>query len=298
MKPLRDIVTVITGASSGNGAAIARHMAQRGATVVLAARGQEGLERIERECVELGARTLVVPTDAGHEEQIEALAAKAVESFGRIDVWVNCAAVLAFGPVEDIPGADLEKIVRTNLLGYLWGTRVALRQFREQGRGVLINISSVLGTVGSPYVAAYSATKWAVRGMTECVRDELRDSPHIHACTVLPAALDTPIFRNAANYSGLQPRAPEPIYSPERVAAAVVSLIRTYMGLGLPRTVARAHFRLPGQLSSVPRRVLRQSSVLMKTAMAPPCARKSGMAGARSSSVIRLTLFHDEVGYV
>lgn len=226
MKRLDQTVVVVTGASSGNGAAIARLFAQRGAILVLAARGREGLEKIESECKALGAVTLSVPTDTGQEEQVTELARKAVEAFGRIDTWVNCAAVLAFGRIEDVPAADLERVIRTNLFGYVCGTRAAIRQFRQQGHGVLINISSVLGTVGSPWTAVYSATKFGIRGLSESVRGEVRGEPDIHVCTVLPAAMDTPIFRNAANFYGLQPRAPEPLYSPDRVAAAVVALAR------------------------------------------------------------------------
>ena len=213
---------VITGASGGIGRATAFLFAREGATLVLAARQLEALDATADECRRIGAPALAVPTDTGDAAQVDALAQHVVSSFGRIDVWVNAAAVLAVGRIEDTPADDLERLVQTNLFGYICGTRAAVRQFRQQHRGVLVNIGSVLGTVGVPYSAVYSATKWAIRGLTESVRDELRDEPAIHVCAVLPAAIDTPIFRHAANYSGRQPRAPEPVYSPERVAAAVV----------------------------------------------------------------------------
>jgi len=211
--------------------------------------GPEGLEQIASDCRAAGARTLCVPTDTGRDEQVEELARRAVETFGRIDTWVNCAAVLAIGRIEEIPAADLERVIRTNLFGYVCGTRAAVRQFRKQGRGVLINISSVLGTIGAPYTAVYSATKWGVRGLSQSVRDELRGEPHIHICSVLPAAMETPIFRNAANYFGFQPCAPEPVYSPEKVAHAVVRLSRkprreTVVG-GFGYLPAIAHAILP-----------------------------------------------------
>ncbi len=92
---------------------------------------------------------------------------RALETHGRIDVWVNSAAVLALGRIEDIPAADHEqRVIRTNLFGYLCGTRTAVRQFRRQGRGTLINNASVLGAIGAPYASVYSATKWAIRGLT------------------------------------------------------------------------------------------------------------------------------------
>ena len=140
---------------------------------------------------------------------------------------MNSAAVLALGRVEEIPSADHEQLVRTNLLGYLYGTRAAVRRFRRQRRGVLINNASVLGAIGVPWASVYCATKWGIRGLTESVRMELLDEPGIHVCAVLPAAIDTPIFRHAANHSGHAVRPPEPVYAAERVAAAIVALART-----------------------------------------------------------------------
>lgn len=143
----RDIqdAVVITGASSGIGRATARLFAQRGGTVVLAARRAGKLREAEQECAALGGRALAVPTDVGREDQVEALADHALEAFGRIDVWVNSAAVLLLGKVEDTPTAIHEQVIHTNLFGYLYGTRIAVRHFRRQGHGVLINNVSVLG---------------------------------------------------------------------------------------------------------------------------------------------------------
>jgi NAD(P)-dependent dehydrogenase (short-subunit alcohol dehydrogenase family) len=224
MKNLHNAVVVVTGASTGIGRATALLFAQHGSNVVLAARRTELLREVEDECVACGARALTVPTDTGQDEQVVELARRAVEAFGRIDVWVNCAAVLALGCVEEIPASDHEQLIRTNLLGYLWGTRAAVRQFRKQGQGVLINNASVLGVLGAPYASVYCATKAAVRNLTESVRLELLDEPNIHVCAVLPSTVDTPIFRNAANYSGRGVRAPEPVYPAQRVAEVVVAL--------------------------------------------------------------------------
>ncbi|WP_157991575.1 SDR family oxidoreductase [Caldimonas tepidiphila] len=226
MKDLNNAVVVVTGASSGIGRATAHLFARQGATVVLAARRAGLLRQVEQECAALGGRALCVPTDTSQDEQVEALAARAVEACGRIDVWVNSAAVLALGRIEEIPAADHERLIRINLFGYLCGTRTAVRQFRRQGRGILVNNASVLGAIGAPYASVYSATKWAIRGLTESVRGELLDEPGIHACTVLPSTTDTPIFRHAANYTGREARAPEPVYSAERVAEAIVGLAR------------------------------------------------------------------------
>lgn len=159
MKDLNNAVVVVTGASSGIGRATALLFARQGATVVLAARRTALLRQVEQECQARGGRARCVPTDTSRDEQVEALAARALEACGRIDVWVNSAAVLALGRIEEIPAADHEQLIRTNLFGYLCGTRAAVRQFRRQGHGILVNNASVLGAIGAPYSSVYSATK-------------------------------------------------------------------------------------------------------------------------------------------
>lgn len=220
-------VVVITGASSGIGRAAARAFAREGARVVLAARRENVLHETARECRRLGAAsTLVVPTDVSQAQAVDALAARAFSEFGCIDVWINNAAVLMLGRVEDAPLASFERVMAVNFYGYLHGARAALRYFRHQRAGILINTASILGFVGWPYAGAYVASKYAVRGLSECLREEVRDVPGIHVCTVMPATMDTPIFQRAANYTPHIPRAVPPVYDPARVARAMVRLSR------------------------------------------------------------------------
>lgn len=221
-------VAVVTGASSGVGRAAARALAEHGASVVLAARSEPDLEDAARECRAADGRALVVPTDVGDEAAVRALADRALDAFGRIDVWINDAGVIAYGHFEDIPSEAYERVIRTNLLGEIYGARAALEAFHEQRSGVLINLSSLWGRVTSPYVSPYVVSKFGVRAFSECLRQGLRDQPDakdIHVCTILPESIDTPIFRHAANYSGRSVEAVPPIADPQRVVRAILRCI-------------------------------------------------------------------------
>jgi NAD(P)-dependent dehydrogenase (short-subunit alcohol dehydrogenase family) len=223
---LRDAVVVITGASSGIGRAAARAFAAKGANLVLAARREQPLREIGDTCTQAGVRALAVPTDVSDGAQVEALAERAADAFGRIDVWVNNAGVAIFGRFEEVPPEVYRRVIDVNLLGYINGARAALPHFREQGEGVLINNSSVVAYIGEPYTSAYVVSQFGIRGFSECLRQELLDAPDIHVCVVLPATIDTPLFRHAANYSGRAADAMSPIYSAEMTADAIVRLAR------------------------------------------------------------------------
>src|SRR5215212_2237754 len=222
-KKLNGAVVVVTGASSGIGRATGLALAERGAQVVLAARRAVALEELARQCQAAGGQALAVPTDTTDQAAVAELARRAVERFGRIDIWVNNAGVYLLGSLEATPPEAFRQVLETNFFGYVHGARAVLPHFREQGHGVLINNASVYSHLAAPWLSAYVSSKFAVRGFSEALRQELAELPDVHVCTVSPSPIDTPIFASTANYSGRAVKAPPPTYPPRQVASAIVA---------------------------------------------------------------------------
>ncbi len=223
-KKLHEKVVVITGASSGTCRAAALLFARRGANVVRAARTAESLEEVAIECRRSGVQALTVPTDVRDPAAVRALAQRAAERFGRIDVWVNGAALSIISLAEEAPDESYRQLIEANVLGTIYGCIAVMPYFRAQGSGVLINMSSIAGVVGVPYIAGYAASKAAVHNFSDSIREELRDVPGVHVCAVIPPTIDTPFYQHSANYTGRSIHPVPPIYRPERVARAIVSL--------------------------------------------------------------------------
>ncbi|HSH55860.1 MAG TPA: SDR family oxidoreductase [Candidatus Limnocylindrales bacterium] len=242
---------VITGASSGIGAITAETLAGPETNLVLAARDNDALQSVAGLCTSRGANVLIVPTDVSRGAEVQALREQALEAFGAIDVWINNAGVAQLGSFLEISPEEFERVIDINLMGVVRGSRAALEVFMKQKHGTLINVSSILGAVPDPYESAYVTSKYAIRGFTASIRQEVRLAglPDVHVCTVLPSTMDTPIYHSGANRSGKQPRAIPPIYPAEMVAEAIVRLIErpqpeTVVG-GVGKVLVTMHRLLP-----------------------------------------------------
>jgi len=222
---LQGKVVVITGASSGIGRATAHRFSEHGARLVIAARRMQPLDVAVHECTKLGGHATAVQVDVRDSDSVENLARRACETYGRIDIWVNNAAVSLYARVDEGPLEVHRRVIETNLLGCLYGSRVAVRIFRQQGRGVLVNVSSAVAYVGQPYSSAYVASKFGIHGLTQCIRQEVSDYPEIHVCSVLPGATDTPFFQHAGNYMGRAVQPLKPIADARQVAKVIVATV-------------------------------------------------------------------------
>ncbi|GAA4937182.1 SDR family NAD(P)-dependent oxidoreductase [Actinoplanes utahensis] len=225
-RTFQNAVVLVTGASSGVGRATALAFAADGAYLVLASRGAEALAEVADECRARGAEVLVVPTDIGDPAAVDRLAAAAVERFGRIDVWIEAAAVGIAGQLGSESVDEIRRLIDTNVFGVVLCCRAALTRFREQGHGRLVLVGSLLSLFPNPLVPLYSMSKFAIRGLALNLRQTVAGNPRIRVGLVLPGPIDTPFFQRAANHTGRRLRAIPPAYAPERVAATILRCAR------------------------------------------------------------------------
>jgi NAD(P)-dependent dehydrogenase (short-subunit alcohol dehydrogenase family) len=221
-KPIGDQVIVVTGASSGVGRAVARGAGQRGARVVVAARGEEGLSAAVEEIERAGSQALAVPGDLSDQRQNEELVRRTVERFGRIDTFVANAIVTVYAEVEQLAPDELRRVMDVNFFGVAYGYWAALPALKES-HGTFLHVSSALAYRGIPLQAAYCSSKAAARTFLESARVELQKHGHDVAISlVLPGAINTPQFDRDRQKLGKQPQPVPPIYQPEPYADAVL----------------------------------------------------------------------------
>ncbi|MDI1479410.1 SDR family NAD(P)-dependent oxidoreductase [Polyangium sp. y55x31] len=221
---MKDKIVVITGASAGIGAAIARKAGAEGACVVLAARRQKELSEV---ATASGPDALAVVTDVTVRSDVESLAQKALDRFGRVDVWINNAGRGITRAPSQITDDDLDLMMRDNVKSALYGMQAILPHFKERNAGQIINVSSMLGRI--PYFAArtaYSASKHALNALTAGLRAELRPMyPGIIVTTVSPGIVATDFGLNAV-HGGVDSRSLPGAQSVDEVADVVIDVIR------------------------------------------------------------------------
>ena len=219
----RNTVAVVTGASGGVGRATVRLLGERGANVVLLARGRDGLEGAKREVESRGGKALAVPTDVSQFDQVNAAADAAEREFGPVDLWINNAMVSMYSPFMKMSPEEFRHIVEVTFLGNVHGTQCALQRMLPRNHGVIIQVGSALAYRSIPLQSAYCASKHAIKGFTESVRSELfHQKSDVRISSVNMPALNTTQFEWTKNKMPHKPRPTGTIFQPEVAAEAIL----------------------------------------------------------------------------
>jgi short-subunit dehydrogenase len=198
---VKNNVVVITGASKGIGAELARQLARKGALLALSARDVPALQQVAAECTAVGSRAEVIPADVGKEEDCKRLVERTIAAFGRIDTLVNNAGATMWARFDEIADmAILARIMQVNFMGAVYCTHYALPHLKAS-KGRLVGISSLAGRTGVPTRSVYSASKHAMTGFFDSLRIELEDSG-VSVTMIYPGFVSTGIRENATGPDG------------------------------------------------------------------------------------------------
>ncbi|WDL95706.1 SDR family oxidoreductase [Alicyclobacillus sp. ALC3] len=217
-------VVVVTGASSGIGQAAAVRLAQGGAKVVLSARREERLKETVEQITRAGGTASFFPADIADKDQVQALADYAVETYGRIDVWVNNAGLMPLSFLNKRKLDEWDRMVDVNIKGVLYGIAAAIPVMERQQSGHVINVSSVAGHRVGMAGAVYSGTKFAVRAITEGLRMELSPSANIRTTIISPGMVQTELTSTITDedaLSALKSRSTEQALTGDDIANAI-----------------------------------------------------------------------------
>lgn len=199
--PLASLCAVITGGSKGIGRAVALAVAEAGSDVVLVARSLSDLQQVATEVEALGRAAFPVVCDVRDADAVMAMAASALERFGRIDILVNNAGLGHFGPVDELPVEQFDEMLAVNLRGPFLCTRAVVPTMKRQGSGTIINVASVAGLVGNPNLSGYNASKFGLMGFSESTMLELRHAG-IKVSVICPGSVATD-FGHGPNVAGM-----------------------------------------------------------------------------------------------
>jgi NAD(P)-dependent dehydrogenase (short-subunit alcohol dehydrogenase family) len=223
LKPIEQQVVAVVGASSGIGREAALQFAKRGAQLVVSARSEAGLATLVDEIAQMGGKAIAVPADVSIFEQVQAVAHKAAEYFGRLDTWVHTAATAVIAPFEQVSPEEFKRVIDVNLMGQVYGAMAALPHLRAEGRGALIHISSVEARRSLPLQSSYAASKHAIEGFLDSLRVELQhEGVPISVTNVMPSVINTPFYDKAKTKLGVKPTGVPPYYQPNLVAEAIL----------------------------------------------------------------------------
>jgi NAD(P)-dependent dehydrogenase (short-subunit alcohol dehydrogenase family) len=223
LKPISQQVVAVVGASSGIGRETALQFAKRGASVVVSARSQPGLESLVEEIRRAGGEATAVIADVADFEQVKAIADKTVAIYGRLDTWVHAAATAVFATVEQITPEEFKRVVDVTLMGQVYGAMAALPYLKQAGQGAFISISSMEGRRSLPFQSAYSTSKHGVEGFLEALRVELQhEGIPISITSIKPSVINTPFYNNGRTKLGVKPTGIPPYYQPSLVADAIL----------------------------------------------------------------------------
>ena len=217
-------VVLIVGASSGIGRASALRFAERGDHLVLASRSDHPLNTTAAACRDTAASVDTVVVDASDSTEVNTFITCVMKVHARIDVVVHTATVMGYGTIENMPPQALTRVIDTAIHSTVYLAQAVLPIMRAQRSGIFIGVNSLLGSVTVPQMGAYASAKWGQRAILRTLQQETRDAPHVHICIVSPGSINTPIYYQAANYTGHAARPPWPVLAPERAATSIVSL--------------------------------------------------------------------------
>ncbi|ULO09562.1 SDR family oxidoreductase [Paenibacillus sp. 19GGS1-52] len=199
MENLKSKVVVITGASSGIGEATAKLLAQNGAKVVLAARREDRLQSLVNDIIQAGGEAVYLPTNVTSAEDMQKLAQFALQQYGRIDVLINNAGIMPVSMLSELKVQEWDQMIDVNIKGVLYGIAAVLPTMREQQSGHIINLSSVAGYSVTPLSSVYSATKFAVRAISEGLRQEESPASHIRSTIISPGMTQSELTHTISN---------------------------------------------------------------------------------------------------